>query len=663
MEYTGCLFVTEAIRRSCSGWKIHACPPSLSILHYLDVILLSSLHSHTSPSTHQMHFPIALLGLAASACLVFTYHSARLSGTSIVWFSSFAALLTFFVRLPRVLWSKATACDIPREKSRLLSAGACALLFVSGTYGLTTLGALRFACACACTAGAHHIAQLRRSQRHTKIACTVLSYIILVFTSDPGKQNRTLMLYGLLGVFASACAVSLSMKEIVTKAGQTAFLFAACGLSLMGFIITLLQRKPIVENEMLLLLAFCISGIVLAGCFTAGLRLQGSVTTFVAAIAGMSAASVVCGEKVFPAVSDWESLALLTSAGLIFVAHKGLTFADASVVSLNVAPLNSAQMLKKTKQHCGNNSVIVTLLSNPREYKLFVFLLLTVVIMLLEFIYGLAVNSLGLVSDSFHMMLDGTSIMIGLYAAHAASWLPDEKTHPFGYARYEVFGGFVNGILLLFIALYVMVESVQRFLDPPEIEGPYLLLVSVTGLAVNVVGVLFFHDAHGHSHSALHEDGGGHVDHNMRGVYLHILADLLGSVSVIISSTLMYMFGLWIADPICSAISAILVLLSAFPLLEETGRVLLLSAPSYERNYSDELRKVLLETALLQDVESPKLWMHSTAPRELTICTVAGKLRNNTDYTSAREKITETVTAHMLRHLDVHNVSLVLHLE
>ncbi|CBZ35274.1 cation transporter, putative [Leishmania donovani] len=610
-----------------------------------------------------MHIPAAVLTLTASTCLVFASHCARLSGTSVVWLSSFVALLTFLARFPRALRSKAAVCDTPRHKSRLLSAGACALFCLSATYGLATLGALRFACACACAAGADHIARTRRSSRNAKMACTALSCVILALTSDPGQETRPFILFGALGVLCAACAISLSTKDVVKKADQTAFLFAACGLSLVGFIATLVQHKPIVENEMLLLLVFCVSGIVLAGCVNAGLVLQGNAFTFVAAAAGMSAGSVVCGEKVFPAVYDWESLALLTSAGLIFAAHKGLTFADSSVASLSGVSLNPTQMLK-TKQHREESGIIVSLLSNSRERKLFVFLLLTVGIMLLELIYGLAVNSLGLISDSFHMMLDGASIIIGLYAAHAASWLPDEKTHPFGYGRYEVFGGFVNGILLLFIALYVMVESIQRFLNPPEIEGPYLLLVSVIGLAVNVVGIIFFHDSHGHSHSHSHgEAGSGHVDHNMRGVYLHILADLLGSVSVIISSILIYLFGLWIADPICSAMSAILVLLSAFPLLEETGKVLLLSAPNHESNYCDKLREALLATSLLQDVESPKLWIHSTPPRELTICTVAGKLRNSTEYTSARKKITETVTAHMMHHLDVHNVSFVLHLE
>ncbi|GET89776.1 cation transporter, putative [Leishmania tarentolae] len=610
-----------------------------------------------------MQFPAAALTLAASACLVFAYHCARLSGTSAVWLSSFAALMTFLAQLPRILQTKAPVCHSPHDKSRLLSVVACAIFCLSATYGLAELGALRFACACACATGVNQIARTQRRSRNAKLACTLLSCVILALTSDPGRQTRSIIPFSVFGVLCTTCGVYFSTKDVVKKADQTAFLFAACGLSAVGFIATLLEKKPIVENEMLLLLVFCISGLVLAGCISAGLTLQGSAINFVSGAAGLSVASLVCGEKVFPIVYDWESLALLASIGLIFIAHKGLAFADLPVTSPNSFSLTSMQMLK-TNQYREGRGVMFTLFSNSRERRLFVFLLLTLSIMLLEFIYGLAVNSLGLISDSFHMMLDGASIVIGLYAAYAASWLPDEKTHPFGYARYEIFGGFINGILLLFISLYVMVESVQRFVDPPEIEGPYLLLVSVIGLAVNVVGVIFFHDSHGHSHSHSHGNAcSGHVDHNMRGVYLHILADLLGSVSVIISSTLIYMFGFWIADPICSALSAILVLLSAFPLLEETGKVLLLSAPNHQSNYSDKLREALLATSLLQDIESAKLWIHSTPPRELIICTVSGKLRNNVVYTSARKQITEAATTHLMHHLDVQNISFVLHLE
>lgn len=318
------------------------------------------------------------------------------------------------------------------------------------------------------------------------------------------------------------------------------------------------------------------------------------------------------------------------------------------------------------KEDRGDESMMKSLLSNARERKLAVFLLLTVGIMFLEFFYGISVNSLGLISDSFHMMLDGASIGIGLFAAHAASWKPNEKTHPFGYARYEVLGGFINGILLLFIAFYVMLESIERLVDPPEIEAKYLLLVSVVGLVVNIIGVIFFHDSHGHSHS--HGEcgsggGGGRVDHNMRGVYLHILADLLGSVSVIISSIFIYLFNFWIADPICSALSATLILMSAFPLLEETGKILLLSGPPTESNFAEVLRKEVLASGLLIEMDVPKIWMHSTAPREMIFCVLSARMRRDENYSRARTVILAIVEKKIQHDLGVDNTNIVLNLE
>lgn len=309
--------------------------------------------------------------------------------------------------------------------------------------------------------------------------------------------------------------------------------------------------------------------------------------------------------------------------------------------------------------------VLQSFLANNRERKLFLFLLLTVGVMLLELFYGIRVNSLGLISDSFHMMLDSASIVIGLCAAHASTWQATEKWHAFGYGRYEVLGGFVNGVLLLFIALFVMVESAERILDPPKIDAPYLLLVSGVGLLVNIVGLLFFHDSHhGHSHSHSHDSGcTSSVDHNIKGVYLHILADLLGSVSVILSSGLIYFFNSWIADPICTVISATLILLSALPLIEETGKILLLWAPDSHSNASEDVRRSVEMLGITTEIELPKVWMHSTTPRELLICTISAKLKQNQDYSSCRTAVYKTAHEILKKYVSPERAKVVVHLE
>ena len=230
------------------------------------------------------------------------------------------------------------------------------------------------------------------------------------------------------------------------------------------------------------------------------------------------------------------------------------------------------------------------LFATPKQRRLGGFLCVMLTFMVLELLVGLRNNSLGLVADSFHMALDSASIFIGLVAAVVATWPPD-ATHPYGYGRYEILAAFANGVLLIFLGSNILCEGVHRLLHPQEIKFENLLTVSVGGLLVNCVGVAFFHDggSHGHSHGCGHSHGsepcGGHshggVDVNMRGVFLHVLADLLGSLAVIISSLVVRFTGFTASDGLCSAIVSIFIQLSSVALLHDSGAVLLQKWPDH----------------------------------------------------------------------------------
>jgi solute carrier family 30 (zinc transporter), member 5/7 len=210
--------------------------------------------------------------------------------------------------------------------------------------------------------------------------------------------------------------------------------------------------------------------------------------------------------------------------------------------------------------------------------------------MFVEIAVGLLTNSLGLISDAGHMFFDNASLFIGLYASYMARWKGD-AVFTYGYARYEVLAGFVNAIFLVFVGVSVVMEAVERLWEPPEIHGEHLLTVSVMGLGVNIIGLIFFHDvahAHGgHGHGGGggggcdggHSHGGGGSNENMYGVYLHVLADALGSVGVIISSLLIQYKGWHLADPITSIIISALILLSVVPLVQATAGPLLSRVP------------------------------------------------------------------------------------
>jgi len=182
---------------------------------------------------------------------------------------------------------------------------------------------------------------------------------------------------------------------------------------------------------------------------------------------------------------------------------------------------------------------------------IFLFFMLNLAFMFVEALWGYWCNSVGLISDAAHMAFDCTALFIGLYASYMGKF-PSDKKYSYGYGRFEVLFGFLNGIFLVWVAFAVLIESVERLLEPPEVTTENLLLVSVLGLIVNLIGLYWFHDLSGE---------------NMEGVFLHVLADALGSVGVIVSSILVQAFGWYITDPICSTMISILIFMSTFSLL------------------------------------------------------------------------------------------------
>lgn len=276
--------------------------------------------------------------------------------------------------------------------------------------------------------------------------------------------------------------------------------------------------------------------------------------------------------------------------------------------------------------------------SDRNSRNLFLFLLLNLSFAFIELLYGIWTNSLGLISDSFHMFFDCTGLLAGLAASVITKWRANDK-YSFGYVRAEVLAGFVNGLFLLFIAFFIMSESVERLIEPPEVKHERLFVVSVLGLLVNLVGVYAFQHGHGHSHGSSHghSHGGGsshshlhgghnHLmsnshydnshDHNfssgnsqiMKGVFLHILADTLGSVGVIVSAVLMQMFGWMIADPICSMFIAILIGLSVLSLIKESVMILMQRQPSALDNVLPQCYQKVMQLAGVQSIQEPHFW-------------------------------------------------------
>lgn len=212
-----------------------------------------------------------------------------------------------------------------------------------------------------------------------------------------------------------------------------------------------------------------------------------------------------------------------------------------------------------------------------------------------EAIAGFWTNSLALLSDAGHMLTDVIGLGMALAAIQLASRFERGPTsrHTFGLYRLEILAAFVNALLLFAVAIWVVIEAVRRFDDGPEIlDGP-LLIVAVLGLLANVVALWLLHE-------------GSTESLNVQGAYLEVLADLIGSVGVIISALLLrYLRWTWV-DPVIAALIGIWILPRTWRLGRSAVRVLLQAAP--EHIAVDELSRRLGAIDGVVDVHDLHVW-------------------------------------------------------
>ncbi|VDK80617.1 unnamed protein product [Litomosoides sigmodontis] len=248
---------------------------------------------------------------------------------------------------------------------------------------------------------------------------------------------------------------------------------------------------------------------------------------------------------------------------------------------------------------------LAEILTNTDSRRIFWFLCANLSFCGIEFLYGFWTNSLGLISDGFHMLFDCSALVMGLVASVMSRW-SSSKYYSYGYGRVEVLSGFINALFLIVIAFFIFLEALERLYDPPDVSIDKLLVVAVAGLIINVFGMFTFHDAtHAHSHDGCHSHSDvshshshshshGETNANMQGVFLHVLADTLGSVFVIISTLMIQYFGWKWVDPLCSLILSMLILGSVIPLLKQSMATLMQNMPPQtEEEFENILHEIL----------------------------------------------------------------------
>jgi cobalt-zinc-cadmium efflux system protein len=200
-----------------------------------------------------------------------------------------------------------------------------------------------------------------------------------------------------------------------------------------------------------------------------------------------------------------------------------------------------------------------------RDYRksLKIALFITIVFFLVEIAGGLLSGSLALLSDAGHMFSDVLSLVLSLGAMTLALQVPT-KERTYGYHRGEIFAAFINSILLIGVSAGILGEAWQRVVNPAPVQGGLMFIVACIGLVANLAVVFLLHGSH---------------NLNVRSAFLHVAGDAISSVAVIAAAVWITFTGQVIADPVLSAIIAILIVISAVRILRETIIILLQFTP------------------------------------------------------------------------------------
>jgi cobalt-zinc-cadmium efflux system protein len=224
--------------------------------------------------------------------------------------------------------------------------------------------------------------------------------------------------------------------------------------------------------------------------------------------------------------------------------------------------------------------------------RLLIVLAMTSVFMVVEFIGGYLANSLALMADAGHMLNDVAALALTYFALWIAR-KPATAAKTFGYLRMEILAALVNGATLILIAVVIYWQAWLRFRQPPEVEGTLMLIVATGGLTVNVIAAFLLHSSSSHNL-------------NMRGAYLHVLGDLLGSVGAISAALLILLTGWYLADPLISVFVATLILIGAWRLTRESVDILLEAVPRHID--MGALARSILELDGVEEVHDLHVW-------------------------------------------------------
>ena len=240
--------------------------------------------------------------------------------------------------------------------------------------------------------------------------------------------------------------------------------------------------------------------------------------------------------------------------------------------------------------------------------KLSLVLLLTAIYMVAEALGGWWTGSLALLADAGHMLTDVAALGLALLAVWFSA-RPATSNKTFGYHRLEILAALVNGVTLVVISILILYEAYQRWAAPPLVRGNVVMLIATGGLGINLISAWILHGRH-------------EIDLNIRGAWLHVISDALGSVGAIVAGALMWLYGWYAADPLFSALIGILIVWSSWRLIRESTNVLLEGTPAHINLAAVE--ESILRTDGVDNVHDLHVWTITSGREALSAHVIHG---------------------------------------
>jgi cobalt-zinc-cadmium efflux system protein len=218
------------------------------------------------------------------------------------------------------------------------------------------------------------------------------------------------------------------------------------------------------------------------------------------------------------------------------------------------------------------------------------------VIMLAEVIGGILSNSLALLGDAGHMLVDALAMGISLFAL-TMSLKPATSSKTYGFHRVEIMAALANGVTLVLVAAVIFIEAYQRFIHPPVVKAPLMLVIAAIGLVANLASMFILR---GVSHHSL----------NVKAAFWHVIGDTASSVGVIIGGIIIAITGWGIVDPIIACVIGVIILVGAVNVVRESTDILLEAVP--EHISVDEVIKSLKTVPGVDEVHDVHIWTLTT---------------------------------------------------